>query len=192
VSAEPWSPVAFEDKYRTDDDPWNFAHSPFEQGRYDDILDCLAARTFRHAYEPGCSVGALTERLAPRCQRLFANDVSPTVVQRARERCRDLANVTITVGSVLDEPPLALDLVVFAEIGYYFDVEQLAAVVDRLRAALVAGGCFVGCHWLGESADHQLHGSVVHTQLARSLEPDCAFTRHRGRPDYVIDVWTRR
>jgi trans-aconitate methyltransferase len=192
VFAEPWSPVAFEEKYRAHEDPWNFARSPFEQARYDDILECLPRRTFRNAYEPGCSVGALTERLAARCERLHANDVSPTVVERARARCHDLPQVTIEVGSVEAVPPPELDLVVFAEIGYYFDLDRLPEVVDRLRAALVGGGCFLACHWLGESTDHQLHGSVVHAELARLLEPTFLFSRHRGRPDYVIDVWTRR
>jgi len=192
VSDEPWSPVAFEQKYQASEDPWDFASSPFEQGRYDDILECLPKRVFAHAYEPGCSIGALTERLAPRCERLDAVDVSPTVVARARERCRDLPQVTVAVGSVADAPPADLDLVVFAEIGYYFDVDELAAIAGRLCDAIVPGGCFLACHWLGESVDHRLHGSVVHRVLEAELETRGSLARHRGRPDYVIDVWTRR
>ncbi|HEY3833341.1 MAG TPA: SAM-dependent methyltransferase [Acidimicrobiia bacterium] len=191
MSGEPWSPEAFEARYRANEDPWNFAESAFEQQRYDDILAELPERGDARAYEPGCSVGALSVRLAPRCARLDANDVSPTAVECARRRCAQYPHVNVTVGSVVDPPPRGLDLVVFAELGYYFDVGELGAIVVRLADALEPTGDLLACHWLGDSADHQLHGSVVHEVISDALSAKCKHVRHLARPEYVVDVWTR-
>jgi predicted TPR repeat methyltransferase len=191
MSVEPWSPAAFELRYRAQPDPWNFEHSDFEQGRYDAILASLPRERYRNAYEPGCSVGALTVRLAARCDALDAVDVSATAVARAQERCRSEGYVQITVGSVAEPPPPDLDLVVLSEIGYYFDIAELDRIAAALATALRRGGDLVACHWLGESADHRLHGSVVHERL-RTVLHDRGLVRcvHAGTPDYVIDGWS--
>ncbi len=165
MSAEPWSASAFEARYRANPDPWDFAGSPYEQGRYDTLLRGLSRDGYRRGYEPGCSVGALTIRLAARCERLFAIDVSATAIATARDRCRAAGNVELTVGSVAEPPPRDLDLLVFSEIGYYFSVPELDRVIARLHDAVVPGGELAACHWLGTSPDHQLHGSVVHERL---------------------------
>jgi SAM-dependent methyltransferase len=191
MSVEPWSPEAFEARYREQGDPWDFAHSAFEQGRYDDILDSIPTERCAHAYEPGCSIGALTVRLAARCDRLDAVDVSATAVARARERCRALRNVRVAVGSVIDPPPSDLDLIVFAEIGYYFAVEELDTIATRLRDALRPDGHLLACHWLGESADHRLHGRLVHDRLHEVMVQNGEHVESCTRPDYVIDVWRR-
>jgi SAM-dependent methyltransferase len=192
VSVEPWSPEAFEARYRTEGDPWDFAHSAFEQARYDDLMQCLPRAHYEHAYEPGCAVGALTERLARRCARVDAVDVSPTAAEWARDRCAGLPGVRVCVGSVEDDPPSDLDLVVFAEIGYYFDTTRLGEIVDRLAGAVVPGGELLACHWTGSSEDHRLPGGVVHEVLAARLRDAWDHIGHAVRTDYVVDVWCRR
>jgi SAM-dependent methyltransferase len=82
------SPEAFETMYRQSRDPWNFATSEYERGRYRAILDALLRGSYRRAFEPGCSIGELTARLACRCDRIVATDVAPSAVALARERCR--------------------------------------------------------------------------------------------------------
>ncbi|QXC62213.1 nodulation S family protein [Aquihabitans sp. G128] len=190
MSVEPWSAEAFEQRYQGDADPWDFAGSPYEQGRYASILASLGRPSYGRAYEPGCSVGELTALLAPRCAELVATDVSATAVDRARARCRDLAGVTLATGSVTDAPPAPLDLVVLSEVGYYLSTVELAEVAGALGAALAPGGELVACHWLGESPDHQLHGTTVHRVLADSLPSRLARTRHVSAPGFTIDRWT--
>lgn len=191
MSVEPWSPSAFEARYRADADPWDFATSSYEQGRYDEVLGALQRPDYRRAYEPGCSIGALTERLALRCAALYAVDVSATAIAEARARCAGLPQVHLAVGSVTDPIPNELDLVVFSEIGYYFETPELDAIIEHLVRALEAGGELVACHWLGHSNDHRLHGSVVHERLTAVLGDRFAHMHHEDAPGFVIDGWRR-
>jgi SAM-dependent methyltransferase len=191
MSAEPWSAEAFDDRYRAEIDPWDFATSPYEQGRYDTILSALPGERYRAAYEPGCSVGALTTRLAERCDHLVATDVSATAVRRAQDRCRHQAWVAVEVGSVTEPPDRSFDLVVFSELGYYFDAETLDGVVAGLAALVVPGGDLVACHWLGTSSHHRLHGSTVHERLHRVLASGFRHRSHRSSPGFVVDTWRR-
>lgn len=181
---------SFERLYQSDSDPWQFAQSPYELDRYTTILEWLNRDRYGYAFEPGCSVGVLTLRLAGRCDRLRAMDVSPSAVRHAQQRCSALTNVELEVGDVsaLGVTPL-FDLIVFSEIGYYFTTTHLRAIACGLAERLTVAGEFVACHWLGHSADHVLHGDEVHSILLQSLP----LRHHRGqRQDkFRIDSWTR-
>jgi SAM-dependent methyltransferase len=181
----------FEARYRTTPDPWNFATSPYERLRYRDILDALSKSRYRSAFEPGCSVGELTAQLASRCDRILATDIAPTAVGRARLRCAQSSNVIVACADLSCEIPEGpFDLIIFSEIGYYFDRERLAALARDLSCTLDAGGEFVAVHWLGHSQDHVLHGDVVHQVLEASL--DLQRIKARRSPGFRIDTWMRR
>jgi len=121
MSEDTASQALFEAKYRHDGDLWDFATSTYEQTRYSAILSSLNGRRFRRAFEPGCSIGILTARLAAQCGRVEAIDISTTAASRAEERCRPLSNVNVRQGSLPgDIPGGAFDLILFIEIGYYF------------------------------------------------------------------------
>lgn len=180
----------FEKKYRTNSDPWNFSSSSYELNRYDEIMRVLDNRTFNHGFEPGCSVGILTERLAKQCRRLFAMDISPTAVAMARRRCERYPNATIVEGALPDDLPReTFDLIVFSEIGYYFERDILAGIRDVLTDRLTKQGVFVGVHWLGRSADHLLTGDEVH-EILRSNNSFrmTASQRHDG---FLLESWDR-
>ncbi len=193
---EPWAPEAFEARYQADVDPWDFRTSTYERHRYDRTIAALRPGGYDAAYEPGCSVGELTALLAEHCHRVRAVDVAPTAVEAARARCADLLGVTVAVGGLLgghrpdpDGPAPTYDLVVLSEVGYYVDVEHLDRAVDELVAALAPGGDLVGCHWLGHSDDHVLHGSVVHERIA--AHPSLTNDHHEDHPGFVLDRWSR-
>lgn len=192
----PWSPAAFEERYRGADDPWSFATSAYELGRYAAIEAALrpAPHRYRSGYEPGCSVGVLTARLADRCDALRATDVSATAVARARSRCGDRPGLTIEVGSVQDGPPAGTspDLIVFSEVGYYLDRDELHGVVDRLAAAAAPGADLVACHWTGESADHRLAGSEVHAVVREVLAPLADALHEEVHDAFVLGSWRLR
>jgi SAM-dependent methyltransferase len=185
------SRASFEFRYRTAQDPWDFATSPYERGRYGEILRGLSKARYRSAFEPGCSVGELTDQLASRCDRVFATDIAPTAVARARRRCARRSNVSIACADLsVGIPAGPFDLIIFSEIGYYFGREELAALARRLCRTIEVGGEFVAVHWLGHSEDHALHGDVVHETLERSLDLE----RMEGcrAPGFRIDRWIRR
>jgi SAM-dependent methyltransferase len=180
----------FEEKYRASRDPWNFSSSSYELNRYDEIMRLLGDRTFNHGFEPGCSIGVLTESLAGRCRHLFAMDISPTAVAMARQRCERYPNVTVIEGALPDDLPRGtFDLIVFSEIGYYFECGVLAEVRDLLIERLTKQGVLIGVHWLGVSSDHLLTGDEVHDVLrsSNSLRMT-AFRRYDG---FLLESWER-
>lgn len=54
----------FEDMYRRADDPWHLSERWYEQRKYDLTVAALPLPRYRRAFEPACSVGELTLRLA--------------------------------------------------------------------------------------------------------------------------------
>jgi SAM-dependent methyltransferase len=184
------SQAFFEKKYREAGDPWEFASSSYEQQRYATTIHALGGGHFSRAFEPGCSIGILTEQLAERCELVEAMDISPTAVRTAQQRCRDYANVTIRQGALPEAiPPGNFDLIVFSEIGYYFEPRVLAEIATRLVDRLQMGGMFLAVHWLGHSSDHRLNGDQVHEVLSGipGLYPTEA-QRHEG---FRLNTWTR-
>ena len=180
----------FEAKYQGDRDPWDFASSAYEQGRYSAIVAALAGRRYRHCFEPGCSIGVLTERLGTLCERIDAVDISPTAAEEARARCAHLPQITVRVGSLAATlPPAPLDLIVFSEIGYYSTEAALREILRALIDRMEPGGTLLAAHWLGYSIDHVLSGDQVHAALhaMAGLRHEHA-ERHSG---FRLDRWVR-
>lgn len=178
---------AFERTYRATGDPWGFTSSPYETRKYELTVASLPGRRYDRCFEPGCSIGALTERLADVAADVIALDASATAADAARKRVRDRPHVSVGVGSIPELwPEGTFDLIVFSEIGYYWDEPELAAITWRARLCLRPDGHFVGVHWLGRSPDHLLHGSAVHRVLASVLGE--AVVRHH-EPAFMLEVW---
>lgn len=183
-------PEAFEKRYRESADPWHFATSAYEQQRYELTLSSLRRWRYRRAFEPGCSIGVLTAALAQRCDEVFAIDVSPTALARARERCSRFRNVRLENRAIENMPSHEhFDLIVLSEIGYYFDRSTLAALARQLASHLEQGGELIAVHWLGHSDDHVLHGDEVHATLQAHLR---LLPAHSERhPGFRLDSWVR-
>ena len=190
MTAATSSQAFFESKYQADPDPWKFATSPYEIGRYKATLAALSGRRYRHAFEPGCSIGMLTAQLASLCGQVEAIDTSPTAVAQAQVRCKDLPGVCIRCGTLpADIPATPFDLIVLSEIGYYFDEPALYDLGRILAARLEGRGTLLAVHWLGYSKDHVLSGDRVHEVLMTvgGLRHSRA-ERHEG---FRIDRWER-
>ena len=176
------SPGFFEDRYKKKSDPWNFAQSEYEQGRFAKIAAAVNDRRYRRVFEPGCSIGTLTERLAAFCDLVEASDFSPTAVEHAQARCAHLPNVTITCAALKPTTKLGgYDLIIFSEIGYYFRPLQWRRAVSRFAASMDPGTTVLASHWLGHSEDHRQEGDEVHAVL--EAEPLLAVDhqeRHTG------------
>jgi SAM-dependent methyltransferase len=180
----------FEEKYRASSDPWNFASSSYELNRYAEIMRMLGSRIFQSGFEPGCSIGVLTERLAARCRHLYAMDTSPTAVAIARARCAGCPNTIIVEGALSgDLPRDTFDLIVFSEIGYYFERGVLPGLRDLLIERLAKQGTLVAVHWLGVSADHLLSGDEVHAVLRSS--DSLRMIASRRYDGFLLESWER-
>jgi SAM-dependent methyltransferase len=180
----------FDQMYRERDDPWNFAHSNYEQSRYNAIIAALGDRHYDRAFEPGCSIGELTAKLTAHCAHVDAMDISSTAVERAQQRCLHLPNVSIREGALPHQiPKNQFDLVVFSEIGYYFDEARLQELGNMLVRRIRTSGTLLAAHWLGTSKDHLLSGDRVHELLddLSGLQLDHS-ERHAN---FRLDRWLR-
>ncbi len=178
----------FEEKYKCDPDPWQFASDPVELARYHAIVAALGHRRYRSAFEPGCSVGVLTERLAAFCDTLEAIDFSQTALERARERCAGLPHVTLRCLSLPQRMPVTgFDLLVLSEIGYYFHEPDWQRLSSELIDGAEPGTTILASHWLGHSADHRMSGDAVHAILRAN--PLLHLEHAERHPTFRLDRW---
>jgi 2-polyprenyl-3-methyl-5-hydroxy-6-metoxy-1,4-benzoquinol methylase len=191
---DPTSRQFFEQKYRAHADPWSFASDGYEQWRYGVLVQHVEAGRYARAFEPGCSVGVLTDILADRCGHVFATDIADTAVAVARRRCGARSNVTIQQGSLAGDLPAGpFDLIVISEVGYYFDEPTLGRIAGRLGRMLDPSGLLLAAHWTGESDDHVLAGPRVHNLLDAHL--GLRRVTHTEYSDalrgdgFVLDTW---
>jgi SAM-dependent methyltransferase len=187
-SARDRAPVEhFERLARESADPWDYATSEYEQGKYRATLDHLPERTGR-TLELGCSVGVFTAMLAPRCDHLVAVDFSPTALARAAVRLDGAANVELLRRRLPEEMPVGpFETIVCAEVLYYWSAALVEEGVARIEAALAPGGTLLAVHWRHPDTRRELIGDDVHAILdeATSLVLDASQTT----PDYLLDRW---
>ena len=186
------SAAFFEAMYQGAEDPWNFAISQYEQQRYAAMDARLGEQKFALAFEPACSVGVFTQRLGRRCDAVIASDAAPTAVQQARQRCQAMSHVQIDRAELPDEMPTqSFDLIVFAECGYYFPIEQLRLITKHLCDRMSPGGVLLACHSLLEWTDHRLHGATVHELI--DAEPRWRIESSPQPTDgrYRLDYWRK-
>ena len=177
----------FERLAREAEDPWDYATSEYEQGKYRRTLDYLPERTGR-TLELGCSVGVFTAMLAPRCAELVAVDFSPTALARARERVADRGNVELLERRLPEGMPDGpFETIVCAELLYYWSPALVADCLRRIEAVLAPGGTLLAIHWRHPDPRRELTGDDVHRILdeATSLALDASHTE----PDFLLDRW---
>jgi SAM-dependent methyltransferase len=180
----------FEAKYKDKSDPWDFAHSEYELQRYDATIAALSHHRYARAFEPGCSVGVLTERLAGLCDEVEAIDFSSTAVAQAARRCVHLKGVDVRCISLPDRMPIkGADLVVLSEIGYYFTPEEWRALSTIIIDDLQPGATLLAVHWLGTSDDHCMNGEDVHEILAANKR--LSLEHSERHPAFRLDRWVR-
>jgi len=181
----------FEQRYRNEDDPWDYEDSPYEQAKYEATLEACGPGPFACALELGGSIGVFTERLAPRCEQLTTIDVSRTAAAMARRRVADWPGTRVLRGSIPDDiPELEYDLVVASEILYYLEEDCFERTVAVIRARLVPGGRLVAVHWRPAGPERPFTGSQVHARLRD--DPWLTSVRGEQAPGYLLDVLERR
>jgi SAM-dependent methyltransferase len=180
----------FDALYATSEDPWQLSSRWYEERKYAITLSMLPRPRYRHAFEPGCSIGTLTERLALRCDAITATDVAKAALHHADRRlraagCREQVNL---MRRSLDEPwPKGdFDLVVFSEVGYYLHPETLRSVLDREHSRL-NGVTVVAAHWRHPVEDYPMAGDHANQIIAATtgLRP---LGNYRD-PDVAIEIF---
>lgn len=182
----------FADVYAAKDDPWDFATSEYEAEKYQATIKSLTRENYRHAFEIGCSIGVLTAKLAARCEKILAVDVSEKALAQARERCARLPQITFRKMSVPREfPDEKFDLILISEVGYYLAPEDWRTAMNKAFAHLTESGQIALVHWLPPVDDYPQTGDEVHDSFARFAKDKMKNLHDARRENYRIDVWEK-
>ncbi|WP_185975991.1 SAM-dependent methyltransferase [Mycolicibacterium sp. 018/SC-01/001] len=181
----------FDRLYAESDDPWSLGTRWYEDRKYAITMAVLPFRRYRHAFEPGCSVGVLTERLLMRCDRITAIDVSVAALDATNRRlaaARRGGRLDLRRGSVDDPWPAGpFDLVVLSEVCYYLQPDTLRTVLEREIPRLPSPATVVAAHWRHAVADYPMSGD----EAAEIITHAAGLHRLGGYrdDDVVIDVF---
>lgn len=179
----------FDEMYASGPDPWGFESRWYEQRKYSVTTAALLEPRYRSAFEPGCSIGVLSELLAKRCDHLLATDIVPAALKQAADRLNGVDNVTLELRAVPDDWPSGqFDLVVLSEIAYYFDSRALGDLVTQAVDTTQPGATIVAVHWRG-TTDYPLSGDEAHAVIG-----SCPHLERRVQhleDDFVLEVWRR-
>jgi SAM-dependent methyltransferase len=181
----------FDTLYAESQDPWQLADRWYERRKFAITMAMLPAARYRHAFEPGCSVGVLTEHLTARCEKVTAIDVAAGALKAADARLRSSGlreKVTLAQSSIDSPwPDGQFDLVVLSEVGYYLTAATLRAVLDRECQRLATGATVVTAHWRHHVADYPLSGDEA-TEIVAATAGLFHVARYRD-DDIAIDVF---
>lgn len=184
-------PEYFAGLYAKRDDPWRLEERWYEQRKRALTVAALPRERFLSALEIGCSVGALTEALAARCDHLLAVDIAERAVQITQQRLAGNPGVSVAqLDASREWPKGERDLVVFSEVGYYFDAPTLAGLALRAAGSLSVDGIIVSCHWRHPVDDYPLSGDEAR-RLIRE-ESGLVVIAHYIDQDFGLEVLAQR
>ena len=180
------SAASFERLYEGSEDPWGYLSSDYEREKYADTLAALPTERLSRVLEVGCSIGAFTELLAPRCAELVAIDFAARALELAARRLADLDNVELVRASFPEQaPPGQWGAIVCSEVLYYLDEPALRRAISWLSAQLEGGACVLAVSWRGTGATEPMRGDEAHELLAAGLARWHAFDGRK--PGYRLD-----
>jgi SAM-dependent methyltransferase len=181
-------PAYFDQMYADSPDPWGFTSRWYERRKYALTLAMLPREHYDYAFEPGCSIGVMTEQLGPRCTRLLSCDVAGAAVRAAARRTAGQPGIRVQQRVLpRDWPPGDFDLIVFSEFLYYFGGDDLRRVLDRSVASLRPGGTLLAVHWRHPVPEYPRRGDDVHEALDEQAGLSL-LARHR-EPDFIAEVY---
>jgi cyclopropane fatty-acyl-phospholipid synthase-like methyltransferase len=141
----------FERLYAANPDPWDFTHSAYEHAKYRATLAMLEGRQVQSAFEIGCSIGVLTQMLAPQCNMLLGVDIVDAVLAQACARCAGFNHIRFENMRVPQAWPAGekFDLIVFSEILYFLSPEDIAKAARLADENLLPGGKILLVNYTG-------------------------------------------
>jgi SAM-dependent methyltransferase len=178
----------FDGMYAASPDPWGFTSRWYEARKYAITMAMLPKAHYRDAFEPGCSIGVLTDLLASRCQHLLCCDIAPAAVKAAAERTAAHRNVQVQQRAIpQDWPEGQFDLIVLSEILYYFAGPDLDQVLDLAAAALRPGATLLAVHWRHPVAEHPRSGDNAHAALV--ARPELTRLAGHTEADFIAEAY---
>ncbi|AWB93440.1 class I SAM-dependent methyltransferase [Aeromicrobium chenweiae] len=159
------SPEYFEGLYAASSDPWELAERAYERRKHALTVASLPRERYGRGFEPGCSIGALTDLLSGRCDTLLATDPVAAPLVRARAGVPS-SNVTFAQQSVPDDwPEGPLDLIVLSELLYYLSASGRVQVLAHVLDSLALDGHLVLVHWRHPFEAATCTGDEAHREI---------------------------
>ncbi|MGB3586111.1 MAG: SAM-dependent methyltransferase [Tunicatimonas sp.] len=182
----------FDKLYQENKDPWNFEQSDYEREKYSKTVNALPRALYDNAFEIGCSIGVLTQRLASRCHKLLSVDVSELPLTAARDRLKGHSHVEFKCMNIPSTfPEDRFDLIVVSEVGYYWSQPDLEKAQQKIMKSLLPGGHLLLVHWTPVVNDYPLLGDEVHDAFDSYATVTKQLTRlyHHRAEKYRLDLW---
>lgn len=178
----------FDTLYQDSRDPWAFRKRWYEKRKRNLVLAALPRGLYDKVFEPGCSNGELSLRLADRCHDLLCCDTSGRAIELAAQRLANKPNVRLQQARLPEQWPSGrFDLIVLSELCYYLDAADLERLIGCALRALNRGGTLLACHWRPVIEGCPLTGDQVHARLHEGLGMP-RLLRHE-EPDLLLEVW---
>jgi len=180
----------FDAMYDGASDPWGFQTRWYEERKLALALAMLPRRRYAAAFEPGCSLGIVTEALAGRCDSIVATDVSSAALEEVATRLAGHRNVSLRRWALGDPwPDQRFDLIVLSEVCYYLDGALLREAMTGAQQALEPGGTLLAVHWRHPVREYLMTGDEVHAVIA-SVPDLSRLARYRDE-DVVLETFQR-
>ena len=180
----------FEGLFAGNNDPWGFRQRWYEQRKRLVTLAALPRPHYKAIFEPGCANGELSAALAERCDWLLCCDTSAAAANLARTRLSLFDHAEVRQGRLpADWPEEKFDLIVFSEIGYYLDRQDLTEVIRSISDSLTADGQLLACHWRPPIDGCPLNARQVHDLIHEQLHLSRLVLHQEA--DFLLEVWSR-
>lgn len=183
----------FEQKFRENIDPWNYAHSAFERFKRTILLRACGHYMHGRGLEIGCAIGETTRHLARICRSLVALDGSATALNEARKRLGVNNNVRFLNATVPEQMPRGpFDLIVISEIAYYLPQHKLANLGRKAIRALAPHGLIVVLHHRRSFEDAAQLPQLAHQRLHRQLNKTLRIIFAAGYLHFDVATFKKR
>jgi protein-L-isoaspartate O-methyltransferase len=184
-----WPAAQFDELYEQHPDPWGYATSWYEQRKYAITVACLPKKKYHRAFEPGCSVGVLSELLAERTEYLISADFSATALLHARRRLSQYPHIHIRQMTIPTQwPDATFDLIVISEIATYLSDDDLSMLIRRTTDSLEPEGTLIIVHFRPPAGTPHT-ASDVHQRFRQEELLTSAATHEEE--DFLLDVFHR-
>jgi SAM-dependent methyltransferase len=187
MSDEARNAAYFEKMYAADPDPWRFRTSAYEAAKYAATVAALADRHYGRALEVGCSIGVLSQQVAPLCDDFLGLDIAEAPLVEARVRCQELPQVRFARMEVPGTwPDGGFDLILLSEVLYFLNADGIVATAGHVRRSLLTGGRVLLVNWIGDPKPPQPGDLAAEAFLAAAgLEVEQARREERYRLDLL-------
>jgi len=180
----------FDQLFADNDDPWAFRQRWYERRKRALTLALLTRPRYASIFEPGCANGELSIELAPRCDRLLCCDTAAAAVALAQNRLLGFAHAQVEQSRLPAQWPAGqFELIVWSELCYYLDADDLRSLIDRARASLTSDGQLLACHWRPVIDGCPQTAEQVHSVLQERLGMPLVASHHEQ--DFLLDLWSR-